>query len=78
MRMNRGIFQGDSLSQLLFCLCVAPLSEALRGTGHFCSTHQNEPMTHIMFVDDLKVYYEGKKELDDTIKVVEGLSRAMG
>ena len=33
MMMKRGIFQGDSLFPLLFCLCVAPLSEALRETG---------------------------------------------
>ena len=30
IKNKRGIFQGDSLSPLLFCLCVAPLSEALR------------------------------------------------
>ena len=48
------------------------------GGGGFHSTHQIEPLTHIMFVDDLKVYAEGKKELDDTIKVVEGVSRALG
>ena len=29
------------------------------------------------FVDDLKVYAEGKKELDVTIRVVEGVSRAL-
>ena len=33
IRMKRGIFQGDSLFPLLFRLCVAPLSEALRETG---------------------------------------------
>ena len=32
----------------------------------------------IMFVDDLKVYAEGKMELEDTIKVVEGVSGRWG
>ena len=29
---RRGLFQGDSLSPLLFCLCLAPLSGVLRNT----------------------------------------------
>ena len=29
-----GIFQGDSLSPLIFCLALAPLSTILNGTGY--------------------------------------------
>ena len=76
--MKRGIFQGDSLSPLLFCLCVSPLSGALRETEGFHSTHQNEPVTHLMFVDDLKVYADGKRGLEEAVEVVEKVSGAMG
>ena len=31
VRFKRGPFQGDSLSPLLFCLCIAPVSTFLRG-----------------------------------------------
>jgi hypothetical protein len=38
--LKRGLFQGDSLSPLLFCLCIAPLSHALRKRMGFSSlTH---------------------------------------
>ena len=78
MDMKRGIYQGDSLSPLLFCLCVAPLSKALRATKGFYSTHQINPVTHLMFVDDLKVYTDGKSGLEEAVKVVENVSGAMG
>ena len=34
MRIKRGIFQGDSLSPLLFCMALNPLSVELRRTGY--------------------------------------------
>ena len=34
MQIRRGIFQGDSLSPLLFCMAVNPLSEELNRTGY--------------------------------------------
>ena len=53
---ERGLFQGDSLSPLLFCLCVAPLSHRLRQREGFRSWWQTQAVTHLMFMDDLKVY----------------------
>lgn len=47
---RRVLYQGDSLSPLLFCLCVAPLSSALRKGGGFNSQFQREPVTHLMFM----------------------------
>jgi hypothetical protein len=32
LEFQRGLFQGDSLSPLLYCLCITSLSAALRGT----------------------------------------------
>ena len=33
IRIKNGIFQGDSLSPLIFCLALAPLSNLLNNTG---------------------------------------------
>ncbi len=78
VEMKRGIFQGDSLSPLLFCICVAPLSEALRKTKVFQADHQVKPITHLMYMDDLKVYAEDRENLEEVVRLVEEVSGAMG
>ena len=55
VEMRRGIFQGDALSPHLFCMCVAPLSETLGKTIGFQAKHQASPITHLMYMYDLKV-----------------------
>lgn len=73
--LKRGVFQGDSLSPLLFCLCIAPLSRVLSRRPGFSSRYQEEPVCHQFFMDDLKVYEEDKERLDETAGIVE---EAMG
>lgn len=75
---RRGLFQGDSLSPLLFCLSVAPLSHALRSGGGYRSQFQMEPLTHLMFMDDLKVYEQSPQELEATSQVAENVTGAVG
>ena len=76
--LKRGLFQGDSLSPLLFCLCVSPLSHGLRERAGFRSVFQGSPVTHLMYMDDLKVYEESPEKLVDTVAVVEDVSTAIG
>ena len=66
---SKGIFQGDSLSVLLFILSVNPLSFLLHKFREYaCGKHKNYNVTHNVFVDDLKLYASsintGKKQLD--------------
>ena len=75
---RRGLYQGDSLSPLLFCLCVAPLSAMLNSGGGFGSDFQEMPLTHLSFVDDFKLYEESQDELEATVAATESLSRALG
>ncbi len=74
---RRGIYQG-ALSPLLFCLAVSPLSEALRERVGFQSKFHVMPVTHQMYVDDLKLYAESKEMLERMVGVTEEVSAAVG
>ena len=53
----KGIFQGDTMSVLLFILTVNPLSFLLRNLkGYQDGNKRNSNVTHNFFVDDLKLY----------------------
>ena len=78
IRFLRGLFQGDALSPLLFVLAVAPLSLLIGIAGGYSTAHHASPITHLLFMDDLKVFEQSKLELDSTLEVVEGLAKAVG
>ena len=67
-----------SLSPMLFCICVTPVSYAMRDTPSYQPSFLQEPITHLMFVDDLKVYAKGTKQLDKCLQSVENISKAIG
>ena len=78
IKIKRGIFQGDSLSPLLFCICLDPLSKLLNNsnTGYKLKEN-NETVTvsHLLYMDDLKLYAKSLKELEDQLKIVHGFSK---
>ena len=50
-----GIFQGDSLSPLLFRLALVPLSYELNNIVYGYNIYE-EKMNHLFYMDDLKLY----------------------
>ena len=78
IQFRRGLFQGDALSSLLFVMAVAPLSSLLGVAGGYSIAHHASPITHLLFMDDLKVFEESKAELESTLEVAEGLARVVG
>nr|CAI5831945.1 unnamed protein product [Callosobruchus analis] len=78
---KRGVFQGDSLSPLLFCISLLPLSIALKNTkGYSCGTpnHRRHKVTHLFYMDDLKLYASGQRDLQHALRVVQEYSHAIG
>ena len=78
---KRGVFQGDSLSPLLFCISLLPLSVSLRKTrGYNCGTPGNRrhKVTHLFYMDDLKLYASGERDLHQSLGVVQEYTQAVG
>lgn len=75
---SRGLMQGDSLSPLLFCMCLAPISAVLRDTRGYVPMESDVVITHSLFMDDLKVYAGNDAELDATLGVVHEMSDVVG
>ena len=64
IRIKRGIFQGDSLSPLLFIIAMMPLTNLLRKcTAGYIFSQTKEKINHLMYMDDLKLLAKNKKEL---------------
>eukprot|EP00794_Sanderia_malayensis_P004131 gene4131-biopygen2592 len=74
----RGLFQGHSLSPLLFCLATAPLSTALRRRSTPYMIRDNITISHLLYMDDLNVYSPSQPRLEKAVRAVERASRALG
>ena len=76
--IRSGIFQGDSLSPLLFCTALAPLSLELNNTGlGYCIDRKADEtkLNHLLYMDDLKLYGKNKNELNQLLEVVHSFSK---
>ena len=79
VNIKKGIFQGDSLSPLLFVMVMAPLSMILNGeTKGYKFGNAGKLVNHLLFMDDLKLYASSQRELDSLVRTVESYSRDIG
>ena len=78
VKIKRGIFQGDSLSPLLFCLSIDPLSRLLnlKGDGYNMNPRGQvtEKVGHLLYMDDLKLYASNDNMLTNQLKIVKKFS----
>jgi hypothetical protein len=77
IKINRGIFQGDSLSPLLFCLSLIPLSTELNN-AKLGYRIQNNTINHLFYMDDLKLYAKNDSDLEGLLKTVKNFSDDIG
>ncbi|EKX73433.1 reverse transcriptase domain containing protein [Theileria equi strain WA] len=75
-KVTRGILQGDSLSPLLFVLCMDPLSKILHSVYPTVKgkigEKQEHGLNHLLFMDDIKLFAETDeilKKMTDEVKM---------
>jgi len=75
IKIQCGIFQGDSLSPQLFCICLIPLTEQLNrlNTGYEEHTTKTK-ILHLLYMDDLKLIAKSEEELQKWIQTVKTFS----
>ena len=77
--IRRGIFQGDTLSPLLFVVAMIPLTLLLRKENmgyRFGETKQK--INHLLFMDDLKLFGGSRQEIQKLCDIVFKFSNDIG
>ena len=77
INIKRGIFQGDSLSSLLFCISLIPLSLELNYSGYAYKIG-TERITHLFYIYDLKLCAKDYNELEGPLRTVKRFSDNIG
>ena len=79
MKINRGIFQGDSLSPLLFVVSLRSLTLVLRKMKQGYSFGKGKSkLNYLLFMDDLKLYCGNKPDIDSLIQTVYTVTDDIG
>jgi len=75
IKIQCGIFQGDSLSPLLFFICLIPLTEQLNRLNIGYEKHTTKTkISHLLYVDDMKLIAKSEEELYKQIQTVKNFS----
>ena len=76
IQIRMGIFQEDSLSPLLFCIALIPLTHELNRADSGNQVHRNErKISCLMYMDDFKLLGRNKDDLENEIKIVKAISK---
>ena len=78
VNIRRGIFQGDSLSPLLFVICMILLTHVLCKAKARYTLGGGEKINHLLFMDDLKLYGKSENEIKGLVSTVEVFSQDIG
>ena len=78
-KIQRGIFQEDVPSSLLFIIAMMPLNHILRKcTAVYKLTKSQEKKNPLMYMDDIKLFAKKEKELETLVHTVRIYSQDTG
>ena len=71
VKIQKGIFYGDSFSPLVFVIAMMPLNHILRKyTGGYKFTKLQENINHFVYMDDIKIFVKNEKEMKTHIQKI--------
>ena len=76
--IRRGICHGDSLSPLLFVICMILLTHVLCKAKVRYTLGGGEKINHLLLMDDLKLYGKKGNEIKGLLSTVEVFSQDIG
>ena len=72
IHFNKGLPQGDALCPRLSTLCLNPVSWKLKASeGYKPSKPINGKITHLLYIDDMKIYATSESKLDRVLKTTK-------
>ena len=79
VNVERGIFQGDSVSSLMFLLSMVPLYLILKKVNACYKWGKKEyKLNHLSFMDDLKLYAKSEEQTNTLVRTVYVFSTDIG
>ena len=72
------IFQGDSLSPVLFLICMILLTHVLCKAKAKYTLGGGEKINHLLFMDNLKLHGKRKNEIKGLLSTVEVFNQDIG
>ena len=78
VNIKRGIYQGDALSPLLFCISLNPLSDIIRKSDYGYKFKSGTKINHLFYMDDIKLYAKTERDIDSLIHLTRIFSQDIG
>ena len=76
VNIKQSIFQGDSLSPLVFVLRISLILRKAKAAYKFLGSKVK--INHLLIMDDLKLYSRNEKELNSLVQTISIFSKDMG
>ena len=74
VKIRRGIFQGYTLSPLLFVLGIIPLTLVKQTKAWYELKKGGKKINHLLFMDDLKLFAKNEDQIDNLVNTVRNFS----
>lgn len=70
LHLGHSVYEGDSLTLLLFCVGMNPLSQIITKSEYRYRYRTGATISHIIYMDDIKLYARNERYIDALIHTI--------